>query len=561
MGLLCLPCLYYAPMRPSLSSGFFEILLRTGRPCAPCDDLYGARWSPTFGRYMDSRVLPSGQAASVKAETQPASEVAPRARRGSAGALGGYTYSRTANPDWQAVVRSGLRDVDILHAAVDATASEVARTPLFLQMWDADRCDWVRVTKDTTQASTEVRDAYSRVIRLMTPTFKHRLWYSLESVGESYIIVDLEDTPKDTLKAFYHAQVTALTWPGEKDSDRRIRWNRYSEGSANTAERRIKEDNLSRVFVPDMEHDLDAWSPYRALCTTIEQFQLAMDLIHASLGEKLYTSPILWFPIGDDDDESFEAYKKNNQQLMANANVQQGGPLRRNAKVSRSPWAVSTEVEPKYITIGGDINDEPIRLIEMMTGQIARASSQPTDVLLQGRSAANHWGSLHTAKNHLTFTIGQRADTMAAAITASLFTPFLDDSDKGVYRIGADVDRLVNMQVNPAEVRQAYLTGAIPLACVAESVGKEPMVLPEGVTERDHWATVTKSQVVRADTRLGSEGDSGESRDVGAVIGDGDPTDSVDGPGSGLIVARGRRVGGQVSASGIEDDSYLIRGK
>lgn len=507
---------------------------------------------------MDSRVLASERSASLKAETQPASEVHPRARRGQSGSISEWTYARYANPDWQAVVRSGLRDVDILHAAVDATASEVARTPLFLQMWDDQECDWVRVNKSTNQASSSVRDAYSRVIRLMTPTFKHRLWYSLESVGESYVITDVEG---DKLTAFYHAQLTALQWPGDKDVDRRISWNRYSEGSANTAERKVEEKNLSRVFVPDMEHDLDAWSPYRSLCTTIEQFQLAMDLIHASLGEKLYTSPILWFPIGDEDDESFDEYRKNNQKLAANANVKQGGPLRRNSKVSRTPWAVSTEQEPKYITIGGDINDEPIRLIEMMTGQIARASSQPTDVLLNGRSAANHWGSLHTAKNHLTFTIGQRADVLAAAVTATLLTPFLDESDKGIYRIGADIDRLVNMQVNPAEVRQAYLTGAIPLACVAQSVGKEPVELPDDVSERDHWLTVTKSQVIRADTRLGSEGNSGESRNVGSVIGDGDSTGSVDGPGA-TVVARGRRVGGQVVASSLEDDSFLTnRGK
>lgn len=497
---------------------------------------------------MDYRTIQAAAQVPVgtlKAEHQPASEVPDtvRRRKSSLHSTGQGVFARKSNQDWQSVLRNGAAEVDILGAAVNTTATEIAEAPLFLELWDEGDCDWRKISKDDSGTSIDrVRAVYSRIIRLMTPTFRYRLGYALELVGEAWIIVTRGEGGE--LAGYNLAQSTALTFP-EKDSGDPVKWTRYANGDdKDTVE--VNESDVLRVFVPDPEFDLEAWTPYKSLCLTLEQLSLAYDLVHASLDELMYTAPILWMQLDEDDDEVFEAYKKRNDE-RAQAR-QATGPEARGIRASRKPVAVSSAQKPEYVVVGSDPNEETIRLIELMTLQVARASSQPTDVLMEGRSSANHWGSLHTARTHLTYTIGPRARIQAAALTATLLSPFLEDEDIGKFRIAASVDKLVNAQVNPAEVRQAYLTGAIPLACVAESVGKDAVDLNDwDEAEREHWLTVSKSQAVQADSRLAQENDTGETEEVGRDIADSES--AVDASGGPRLVASGGRV---------VDDLYLL---
>lgn len=462
---------------------------------------------------------------------------------------------------WQDVIRSCLSDrshSNILPLIVNEVAKVLAMSQRRIEVQTLEG-KWLPSSRftDDELVEEELRPQDVRAARTFLAGVtdewgdQDRLWFNLgyhfESVGDCWGVSYVPEGSADRIYATVSKRALS------QQADGSWLWEIDRSGG----KRRVPAGSVKRLWNPDPDYIEEAFSEYRAMAKTLRRFEAVKELIAASIDEKLTANDILWLPLSEDEaDDVVADYRKSSQSIRDS-----------NGRISRSPFLLVSELEPKYISVGEGINAELMKLETQLLTDIARGASLPMQLVMEGPGQSNSWAEFLLEKNYLNFVIGPKASTLANVVTVWLLRPALTEfgaASPKRYRIGHAIEELVAKSANIADLVRLYTMFAVDRAALSDAAGSRLPELPEGVTEHDHWLQAAGKAAARTDEKTADFVEEDGSRQLGVETSG--QFDGMDGlgnvdqgpsPGATGAIAAARR-GQSRDHLTLVDDSWLL---
>lgn len=426
----------------------------------------------------------------IRARTNLTLPPEPEAARGAVEHMrsGGLTNKVTRQESWQTFLRHLLGKNGLFGFLVNEIAKVHGMIPLHVERLSGQ--DWERIDLDDDGQAPDQESALAiATLNSITDpngsqeSLMFRLGYHFESVGECWGYWFRH--PETNRVVYDIAQQPAVKFEGDRAIIDRRR-NASDEQWPNRVT--IPRSQMSRLWFPDPEYPASPWSTYKALVDDLKTHAVLQRAIGISGKSRLLTNGILWAKIEDAEvDANGRSWLDDYLDTAAKAYELD------NPKSAAAPFTVRGRNKPEMVEMPDDGLDRLLNAEHRVLEGIARSSSLPQKLVMEGPGESNHWNEALLARSYLSFSVKPKHDELASSVTGWAFRPRLRavGLDPMQWRVRGDIGPVANRDDNVDQIANGVRLGVLRRSCLTDALGKgedDLIDLPDGMTEFDWWA-------------------------------------------------------------------------
>ena len=266
--------------------------------------------------------------------------------------------------------------------------------------------------------------------------------------------------------------------------------------------RRTPSDRAYQSWEPDDYEPQHPKSPVRRALDELKILRAINRNVAHSLNSRLVTNGILAFEReGTDPHPMMEPGKPQPDDPIVESYMEMAKLAHRDgdSPAASVPFAFSGKA-PTWVEIGGNVDSGTMDVQEKAIEGFARAVNFPQQLLTEGPGAANHWNEYLLQETQVKTGLSPKLIPVCTDIYNCFYRPVLmklRDSHSAFtlnpdnVRINYDLDFLLRRPSRLGELMEAYRLGIVTREAIVEELGENPLDIPEGLSEYEHWELAT----------------------------------------------------------------------